>query len=826
MNPKLPFARCEDCTLQTEPLVPPSGDGEGYIVVIGEAPGADEVDKGRPFVGRSGRLLHQTMLRIGMESERVYYTNTVMCRPPKNRDPSAKEIACCHERLMKEIASVKPVIMIPLGKIAHRGIFGKAERIKKARGKPTPIKILNHDCITISSIHPAALLRNPDDFPDLCDDLYRAVEIYKGDVIAIDPPTENYYLITADETERMEILLDRLEELADANSDILSVDLETDDRFYLDKDIITCALSWKGETAVSFDWDLIRGYPEFKNRLAVILHDIACSLQNGMYDIPWFNKEGIFPNYRWDTMLASYCLDERKGIHDLERLSVVYYKAPAYKFPKEEISHAKDIDRRELLEYNATDGDYTRRLTTDLEAKMDDDDRQVMKMLLMPAARHFAEQFQAGMLVDQEHLKANGERWKKEIEEVVKRLQNNKGAEKLNPNSPAQVAHYIYDVLKMDQMKVGKLGTIDQLTLLDEIKDIEDPEAQEYWHTQSVHTFKDMSPRTTSTYMLFWLAQQKNGLFARQMIDHRLLSKKLGSYYQGLLDVMWSDGRIRPSVRLHGTVTGRQSSSGPNLHGTPRDPTIKNTYIAEEGFWILYGDYPQAEVRMLGHYADDDVLIQTLLNDENIHTAVAKMLYNLTDKEWEAQDDLTKEIRRRAAKTVVFGVIYGRGARGLAPQLGTSVEEAQDMINMILGRWLKSKKWINERKMQVITDHMVQSLYGRKRRFRLIFDKKQRAEVQRQAVNMPIQSAVSDMTFRAYYKTCQKLEKEGIRYIRWAQIHDAFMILVGEEALYEGAAIMKDTMENDLDFDTEVPFGPVEIKYGKSWGNLATVEGL
>ena len=659
----------------------------------------------------------------------------------------------------------------------------------------------------------------------------RALEIHNGDVIAIDPPVDNYYLIESHETERMEILLNRLEELADANGgDILSIDVETDDRFYIGHDIITCAISWRGETATAFDWDIIRGNPEFKDRLASILHDMPCSFQNGMYDLPWLHDQDIYPKYIWDTMLASYCLDERKGVHDLERLAVSYYKAPSYKFPKEEIANAKAINRRDLLGYNATDADYTERLTYDLAAEMDDIDKDVMRTLLMPAARHFVEQFKSGMLVDQAHLHANGEEWNKEIDKVKDRLRSHKGAESVNPNAPAQVAKYLYDVQKMRQMKANKLGTIDQLTLLDEIRDIEDPEAQEYWHTQSVHAFKDMKPRATSTYMLFWLAQQtkehpEGAAFARDMIDYRLLSKKIGTYYQGLLDAMWSDGRIRPSVRLHGTVTGRQSSSGPNLHGTPRNPLIKDTYIAEDGMVILYGDYPQAEIRMLGHYSNDNALIQTLYEEE-IHTRTAKELYRLTDEEWEGLDDLSKEIMRRAAKTINFGIVYGRGARGLAPQLGTSTEEAQAMIDFRLNRWPEAKKWIGQRKMQVITEHMVQSLYGRKRRFRLIFDKKQRAEVQRQAVNMPIQSAVSDMTFRAYYKTCQKLEAEKIPCIRWAQIHDAFMILVPEDNLYEGAAIMKDTMENDLDFDTDVPFGPVDVKYGRSWGNLSTVEGI
>lgn len=821
-EPKLPLAKCSDCPLREYPVVPPSGDGKDYILIVGEAPGTEEVKKGRPFIGRAGILLHETMTRVGMNLERVYYTNSVMCRPPDNRDPTSTEIDHCRSRLFKEISDVNPHIIMPLGKFGHLAVTGRKEGITIARGKPEYLSINESKRLTMSSVHPAGLFRNPYGFPDLCFDLERAIGICNGEDIIIHPPTDKYFIISSEDELKMEGLLNRLDTVEE-----MSVDLETTSLRYLEGKILSCALSWQGETAVSFDWDVLRKSKVHKERFAKALSRIRCSFQNGPFDIPWLRMEGVDPNYDFDTMLGNYVLDERKGVHGLERQSITRYKAPSYKFTKEQISKAEtSIPRHDLLIYNATDADYTRRLTIDIANDMDDKDAGVMADLVMPAAEHFTEFFMTGMLADQDHLESNGKRWREEIEEIEGKLREFPGAADLNFNSPKQIAPYLYDKDKLNlrQMPAGSRGVITPSTLLDEIRDIEDPEAQDYWRTQSSKSFSDMSPRSTSTYMLYWLSQQHE--FPRVMVRHRLLSKKYGTYYQGLKDALWPDGRMRPQVKLHGTVTGRQSSSDPNIHGTPRLDDIKSTYIADEGFLVLYGDLSQAEIRMMAHLSGDKALLKKILG-EDIHDATIKMLFKITEAQLARikKDDPEKyEVMRRAAKTIRFGIQYGRAAKGLAVQLAIPVEEAQLYLDQIFGEEKDVLRWIVNQKHLVEVKGEVESIYHRKRRFPLIADKRQRSEMQRQGVNMPVSSSVSDMTLRGYIKTYAKLEKAGIRVMRWPQIHDAFMILVEKSAIAEAAKIMKDTMENDLDFETEVPF-IADLKCGPSWGDLHALEG-
>jgi DNA polymerase-1 len=814
---KLPQANCKGCPLRGEPLVPPFGDGQGYIMIVGEAPGATEVDKGRPFVGQAGKYLRTAMLSAkGIDLERVYYTNAVMCRPPKNRDPNPEEIQCCRDRLFAEISKVKPKVIVPLGGFGLQALTGHKESIKKARGKPRFLDIQGKTHLIMPSLHPAYIMRTPDDFPDLVDDLSNAQSFQEGAEPIIPPPIDQYILIQAHEANKMESLLRRLEDV-----EAMAVDLETEGLRFLGKKIVTCALSWKGGTAVSFDWEVLK-HRGLKKRFSKALERIECSFHNAMFDLGWFWQEGIYPRLAFDTMLASYVLDERKGIHDLERLSVQRYRAPTYKFSDDQMKDIrKNIPIMNLLAYNATDSDYTRRLTVDLPGDMDEKDRKVMDFLVLPAITHFTKFSQTGMLVDTDQLESNGRRWEEEIEEIEEKLRGFKGASDVNPNSPKQVSAYIFGDLGLRQMGGGVLETIDQATLLDEIMDIDDEEAQEYWRTQSSRAVKDMKPTSTSTYMLFWLAQQHE--WPRLMVRHRLLSKKHGTYYKGLKEAMWDDGRIRPGVKLHGTVTGRQSSSEPNTHGTPKDNSIKDIYIADDGFVILYGDYPQAEIRMMAHFAGDPGLAKAL-SARDVHMAISKVLFRLTDKAYDALPKDKRELMRRAAKTIAFGIIYGRSAKGLAPQMGVTLEEAKEFIDRFFEEMPGVKRWINKQQILVLVRHEVESLYGRKRRFPLI-GKKHVREIQRQAVNMPIQSSVSDMTLRAKLQTCDRFDEEGIRYLIWPQIHDSFMTLVEEDARDIAARIMKDTMENCLDFESEVSFGPVDIKCGHSWGSLKTIGG-
>lgn len=135
------------------------GDPQARLMIIGEAPGADEDAQGEPFVGRAGRLLNAMLLGIGLRREQVYVANILKCRPPRNRDPVAEEVAACSHYLARQIALVAPELILAVGRIAAQNLLGVSTPIGKLRGRdhrhPTT------DTPVLVTYHPAYLLRSP-----------------------------------------------------------------------------------------------------------------------------------------------------------------------------------------------------------------------------------------------------------------------------------------------------------------------------------------------------------------------------------------------------------------------------------------------------------------------------------------------------------------------------------------------------------------------------------------------------------------------------------------------------------------------------------------
>ena len=159
--------RCTKCPLHRfrKNAVPGEGDKNSKVMFIGEAPGATEDEMGRPFVGAAGRLLTTMLESLGIKRESVYITNVVKCRPPGNREPNDEEIEACKPYLISQIMLLKPRIIVTLGNVAGKVIFSLAGKpwngVTKMRGKIYKAKVLGLDVIIVPTLHPAAVLYNP-----------------------------------------------------------------------------------------------------------------------------------------------------------------------------------------------------------------------------------------------------------------------------------------------------------------------------------------------------------------------------------------------------------------------------------------------------------------------------------------------------------------------------------------------------------------------------------------------------------------------------------------------------------------------------------------
>lgn len=161
---------CRRCELHSKrkQAVVGVGDHNADWMFVGEAPGAEEDRQGEPFVGPAGKLLNAMLFALGLKREDVYIANVLKCRPPRNRDPQANEVAQCEPYLLRQIELIQPRVIVTLGRHAAHSLLKTDKALNKMRGQ----KLLYHDIPTVVTYHPAYLLRNPADkakaWQDLC----------------------------------------------------------------------------------------------------------------------------------------------------------------------------------------------------------------------------------------------------------------------------------------------------------------------------------------------------------------------------------------------------------------------------------------------------------------------------------------------------------------------------------------------------------------------------------------------------------------------------------------------------------------------------------
>ena len=163
--------KCKKCNLHKtrQNTVFGEGDPDSNIMIIGEAPGREEDEVGRPFVGRAGKLLNEFLKSINLNRDSVFIVNTIKCRPPENRDPEASEINACSDYLDQQINIIKPKVLVLLGKVAANRLLGKDMPMSELRLKKFFID--KYDIPIIVFYHPAYILRSPSQKKKVWDDL-------------------------------------------------------------------------------------------------------------------------------------------------------------------------------------------------------------------------------------------------------------------------------------------------------------------------------------------------------------------------------------------------------------------------------------------------------------------------------------------------------------------------------------------------------------------------------------------------------------------------------------------------------------------------------
>ena len=770
---KVPLAKCDSCPLKTYALVPPRGPaGTASIVFIGEAPGHDEVRLNKVFIGRSGELLRRCLDAYHL-TDVAWITNACMCYVP---DVAMKEegSACCRDRLIAEIKSKSPKIVVTLGNIPTHAILGGAiTGISIRRGKIVESAELGTK--VLPTYHPAAILRSADLYPDFTADLQKATREVTGEAAAE---------AVQEERPAAEATMDFAKAFAAAErSPYAILDLETSG-FRYGEDKILCVVLGTIEGIFVIMQEAVYD-PEFAKALQ------ACKTKwvghGSKFDRAFLKAQlGVSIEFAFDTQLAGYALDERKGTHDLKVICARLFDAPDWEgditkyLTKPKTDSYSLLPKGVLYRYAAYDGWYTRRLTDVLAKRIGKAPAQLrlVREILMPASTALADIEVRGIRIDLEKAEVTARLWNTELVQLEGQIEKIVGY-RMNLASTRQVAVYLFDILG--------LPTLDG--------------------------------RSTDKEVLARLAGRFDHPVLKSLVHHRHLSKLLGTYIEGAQQRVDPYGRLHTNFLLFGTVTGRLSSRDPNLQNLPSDPDdpygnqIRNLYIASEGMSLVYLDYSQAELRVLATLSEDPFLVEVYQGNRDLHNETSIELFgpNYTSRQ------------RFFAKTVNFGLPYGRTARALAKDAnlpGLSQQLAEEFITRYFERIPGVVRWTEGIKRLVRAQGYVESKTGRRRRFPLRTDDII-LEVERQAINFLCQSGASDITLKSLITIHNELA--GKAHILLT-VHDSILLECPienvEEVAQRGKAIMAQVAEGI--WGPLVPF-KASSEVGERWGSLKEV---
>lgn len=508
------------------------------------------------------------------------------------------------------------------------------------------------------------------------------------------------------------------------------------------------------------------------------------TFQNAKYEINTLLKYNIgFKGIIFDTMLASYINDpsRKHGLKVQSAENLNYFMTEIEELigkGKKQIT-MDDVAIEDASDYACDDAFVTLELTRYWNEKLDEQGKKLLYDIEVPTSLVLAKMEEQGVSLDTEYLAELAKELDtnlKEMEEQIFAL----AGESFNINSPKQVATVLFEKMGIEHKK--KRG------------------AQKF---------------STDAKVLEELAKEHE--IARCLLKYRHYSKMKSTYVDALPDLISPmDGKIHTNYNQTITVTGRLSSSNPNLQNIPvrtkLGSRIRKAFVPEDknAQVLLSADYSQIELRLLAHCSGDENLIHAFKTGEDIHAQTAAKVFDVPLSE------VTKEMRGRA-KAVNFGIIYGQTRWGLASALGISNEEAQMFIDKYFLTYPKVKEYMENSIQEAYRHGYAQTMYGRKRYLldELMSSNRNIKEfAQRAAINTPLQGAASDLIKLAMIDLDKKLEQNNLKSKMIMQVHDELILETCKDELETVQKLVKEAME--LNQPLKVPL-VVDMEYGSSW---------
>lgn len=501
-----------------------------------------------------------------------------------------------------------------------------------------------------------------------------------------------------------------------------------------------------------------------------------------------------------DGMLAKYLLNEEKP-SDLK--SMVRRYLPEYgNYEKQDAFDKIPWDKKELdplCHYGCQDTDYTLRLMIFFEKKLIDLGLySTFRNLIMSASRVLTSVEKNGLYLDREFNNQLLETYKPKIDAArqaiydlprVKKFEKKYNQEKIDKyiqsieaeleeldyNDSKDKRKIVSREQKISNIKAGIFTTKKEQELIRPINlgsSVDLPAlmySEEGFHFEVIKNNESGKPSTdeetlTNLRLTVKKPDSPKAIFLDRLLELRGLEKMYKTYIEGWNEKVQDDDRLHGRFLIHGTTSGRLSSAEPNAQQIPKtsvDPNIKLQLKAPKGTLYIASDFSQAELRIMAHLSGDETYLNAFNSGQDPHLAIAANKYHIPYEEalkiYEDENHPEHkiwEVRRKQAKQVAFGLIYGIGAKLLAvklsdPKSGIIVtpEEAQKEMDIFFGQHPKLKTFLKKQEKFLRKNGHLVSLFGRKRRLPQIYsnDKGEEAYALRLALNFPCQSAASDM---------------------------------------------------------------------------------
>lgn len=471
-----------------------------------------------------------------------------------------------------------------------------------------------------------------------------------------------------------------------------------------------------------------------------------------------------------DTRLMAYLLTPNQNDFSLKRLATQRLQlrlseSDAGLFPDEE----------ELL---ARSADLTLRLFRVLEPEVRSHGLEDLLVdVEIPLVQVLADMESAGVRVDPKMLETMSSEMGRKIQVLTEGIIELAG-EKFNLNSPRQLGTILFEKLGLPPPK-------------------KTPKAKHY---------------STGVAVLQRLAGEHE--IAGRILEYREQTKLKNTYLDALPGLVDADSsRIHTSYNQMVAATGRLSSSDPNLQNIPIKTDlgrqIRKAFVAEEGYRLLSADYSQIELRVMAHLSEDPVLVEAFRQEEDIHERTAAEVLD-------ERTDLSPRERRRYAKIINFGILYGVSAFGLAQNLEIGRWEAKRLIDEYFERYQGVKRWSEATLADAYETGYVRTLFGRIRQIPELKSKNWnlRSFGERTAINAPIQGTAADLIKKAMVSTHRSIIRRGLSSRLILQVHDELVVEVLDAEMDEVRELVREKMEGVASL--QVPL-KVDMATGRSW---------